>query len=331
MAEPFGNALRRFRKRAGLTQPALARRVFVNQSTISRIETGQLAPDYLLVEQLDATLDADGALLELLRPAAGLLDPEEADRLDYVAAHVRRLDLTAVESLGVVLAGMRRLEDTAGAALMIEPVRAQLKLTACLVREARGDLRPHAVQLGAQWAQFAGWLNTATDRFPNADRWFNRALEWATEASDHDMIATALSFKGHLAWLTGQVGPTIGLSQAVQHQPGVYAGQLAYDALQEARGHAVLGDGDMVDRKVDEANGLALLAVEQLPDAPPWHYYRHEAFWLLEEGRVYRYLGRPGRAADLLTAGLDALPAEQQGAEWANTYRRDLAALEPVA
>jgi hypothetical protein len=199
------------------------------------------------------------------------------------------------------------------------------------VREARGDLRPHAVRLGAQWAQFVGWLNTATARFPNADRWFDRALQWATEAGDHEMIATALSFKGHLAWLTGHVGPTIGLSQAVQRQPGVYAGQLAYDALQEARGHAVMGNGDMVDRKVDEANELALLAVEQLPEAPPWHYYRHEAFWLLEEGRVYRYLGRAGRAADLLTTGLDALPAEQQGAEWADDYRRDLAALEPTA
>ncbi|TCO57303.1 helix-turn-helix transcriptional regulator [Actinocrispum wychmicini] len=331
MAETFGATLRRLRKRAGLSQPALARRVFVNQSTISRLETGRLAPDARLAVRVDAVLDADGALIALTRPAAGLLTPDDADRLDYIAAHARRLDLPAVESLGVVLGGLRRLEDTVGASMMIEPVRAQLALVACLVQESRGGLRPHAVRVGAQWAQFAGWLSTATGHYPKADRWFSRAYELATEAVDRDMVATALSFKGHLAWLTGQVNATIGLSQAVQRQTGVYAGQLAYDALQEARGHAVLGDKDVVDRKVDEANDLALLAVEQLPDAPPWHYYRHDAFWLLEEGRVYRYLGRPVRAAELLTAGLDTLPAEQQAAEWADSYRRDLASLVPVA
>jgi hypothetical protein len=134
-----------------------------------------------------------------------------------------------------------------------------------------------------------------------------------------------LSFKGHVAWLTGRVGPTIGLSQAARRYPGIYAGQVAYDALQEARGQAVLGETYEVDRLVDEANALTERAVLDLPGAPPWHYYRSPAFWDLEQGRTLSRLPeRAKQAGELLTAGLDALADDEQCAEWAAEYRRDL-------
>jgi hypothetical protein len=71
---------------------------------------------------------------------------------------------------------------------------------------------------------------------------FGLSLESAAEAGDDDLTATVLSYKGHVAWLRGQPGPTIGLSQAARRCRHIYSGQLAYDVLQEARGHAILGD-----------------------------------------------------------------------------------------
>jgi hypothetical protein len=53
-------------------------------------------------------------------------------------------------------------------------------------------------------------------------------------------------------------------------------------------------------------------------------------FWLLQRGLIYRYLRRNSAAADLLSAGLDGLPAEQRDAEWLSPYRRHLDAVQAL-
>lgn len=70
MTELFGHVLRRMREQAGLSQPALAREVYVSQSTLSRMETGQRAADRALVQLLDKTLHAEGKLAALWVPEA---------------------------------------------------------------------------------------------------------------------------------------------------------------------------------------------------------------------------------------------------------------------
>jgi hypothetical protein len=121
------------------------------------------------------------------------------------------------------------------------------------------------------------------------------------------------------------VVPTIGLSQAARRYKDIYSGQLAYDVLQEARGHAILGDAYQVDRLVDESDDLTDRALRELPEVPPWHYYRSPAFWDLERGRTLARLPkRAKKAAELLCAGLDAVPDGQREADWVEDYRRDL-------
>lgn len=101
-----------------------------------------------------------------------------------------RLNTDALAGLGATLGTQRRLEDTIGAAPLVAPTV----------------------------AQFTGWLHTAVQRYGEAERWFSRSLEWAMEAGDYDLVATVLSFKGHVAWLRGQPGPTLGLSQAARRR-----------------------------------------------------------------------------------------------------------------
>ena len=146
------------------------------------------------------------------------------------------------------------------------------------------------------------------------------------EAGNDDLAATVISFRGHVAWLRGHVNSVIGLSQVAQRYDNIYCGQRAYDALQEARGHAILGDAYMVDKLIDSSNELTDRALKELPDAPPWHYYRSPAFWDLERGRALcRLTGRSKRAEMFLVSGLDALPVEQIDADWVKAYRADLA------
>jgi hypothetical protein len=144
------------------------------------------------------------------------------------------------------------------------------------------------------------------------------------------MTATALSFKGYLAERTGHPGAMVGLTEAAMRDRGVFVGQRAYDALPAARGHAMLGQRGEVADAAAEAGDLTAEFVEYDGPAPPWHYYRSPGFFSMEQGLVYQLLGEHDaaantRAIELLSGGLEALPAEQRDAEWAVMYRLELA------
>ncbi|MDQ2709149.1 MAG: hypothetical protein M3Z25_16610 [Actinomycetota bacterium] len=192
----------------------------------------------------------------------------------------------------MILAESRRLEDSIGALALIEPIHGHLRMLEPLVREARGALRPAVVSLAAQYAQFTGWLHASAGHTEIARSCYDRATEWALEAGDANMVATALSMKGHLACTLEQIGPMLGLSQAARRdERRVSPGLRAMTAQQEARAHALLGEGDATDHLLDEAIELIGHA-EEHPDAePPWLYFFSPAYLTMQRGRAYRYLG----------------------------------------
>ncbi|MDT3442784.1 MULTISPECIES: helix-turn-helix transcriptional regulator [unclassified Pseudofrankia] len=252
-------------------------------------------------------------------------------RLRDAASRVARAaDAPLADALSVILAAQREVEDTVGSAPLLGPVTAQLAALMPLVIEARGPARQAMVDVAAQWAQFAGWLHANTGATAQARVWLDRAAEWAAESDNQSLTANILSYKGHLAWEACAVGPLIGLSQAAQRVPVVYPGQHAYDAGQEARGHAMAGDARATDRKLGEARELWRKASEFPDGPPPWSYYFSPAFARLQEGLAHRYLARvdPRRArqaAGDLSAGLAGLPEEMRRAEWAAEYVYHLA------
>lgn len=330
MTETFGQCLRRLRGEAGLSQAQLARMVPIHQSNLSRWEGDrQAVEDRALVERLETVLGAPGALTRAQAPSLLHGDGIDSQRIDHAVRRPRTVDDRTLDALAELLASTRHLEDCVGAAAVLLPERGHVNLLTELANEARGPIRPRVIDLAGQWAQHHGWLYTALERYDEADQWFSRSLEWALEAGDDDLAATVWSFKGHVAWLKGQVGPTIGLTHTARRYTGIHAGQTAYDALQEARGHALLGDVSEVERLVDEAHALSELATQQMADgsAPPWHYYRGDGFWNLEGGRAIAPV-RPRQAVELLEAGLAELPPDQLHADWADAYRRDLEAAQ---
>jgi transcriptional regulator with XRE-family HTH domain len=328
MTETFGEALRRLRESAGLSQPRLAQRVPISQASLSRYERGRQAVDPRTADRLDEILGAGGALRALLpADSSSMLTPDDRDRIAYGVEHPLRIDRAALDSLAAVLAASRRLEDAVGAAPVIESVRGHLRLAEVLAREGRGSLRPDVVSLAAQVAQFAGWLNCAVGRYDAARSLYDRATEWALEVGDVSMTATALSMKGYVAWRLGQLCAMLGLSAAAGRDGAASPGVRALAAQQEARAHALLGDGDATDRKLDEATALAARAGEHPEDEPPWVYFYGPDFLVMQRGRAYRYLGRNDEAAELLETGLAALPTELRAAEWAVPYQADLDAV----
>jgi transcriptional regulator with XRE-family HTH domain len=251
------------------------------------------------------------------------VSPDDEERLTLAAARPARIDDGVVESLAVILAEQRRLEDAVGSAPVLYAVRAQLAALAGLVAGARGPVRPRLVDVTAQWAQFSGWLNIAVGDAPAARTSLDRAAEHAEEIGDVDMVGTVLSWKANLAERSGQVGPMIGLAGAARRNrtgPG-----RAYDVFQEARGHALAGDTRTSERLLREAREAA---ADARPEAArPWEYYYLEpGFFTLETGLTYLYLGELDRrwtaaAVEHLTSGLDELPATMQRSEWSGEFR----------
>lgn len=262
--------------------------------------------------------------------ASGLtfsLDPDEADRLVYVAGNPRQIDRAALKSLAVILHESRRLEDMIGAAQLLPAARAQLTLFEHLVIEARSPLRRRVVLLGSQYAQFAAWLHSSANQPGRARAYYDRAAEWGLEADDPNMVATVLSMKGHLAYRLNQLGPMLGLSEAAGRYKRASAGVRSLAAQQAARSHALLCNGDACDRNLDLATILADRAVAHPDREPPWIYFFSPDYLVMQRGRAYRYLGRHQQAEELLSAGLAALPPEIRNAEWALTYKQDLEAV----
>lgn len=316
----FGDTLRRLRQDRGLSIRAFAKVAYHGKTYLHELETGTRQPTAELARHLDEALGAGGQLARLVVEDTTLVDEE---RLAYATQFPQRADAAAVNALEALLASQRRREDAVGAAAVLGPATAQLATVTDLVVEARDDLRPRLVDVAAQWAQFVGWLNAATSQVERSDAAFSQALEWAVEADDRDMVATALSFKGYLAEGTGALGSMIGLSAAAQRDPRVYAGQLAYSAGQEARGLAIAGEDRAATAKISEATDLAARQGELA--APPWIYYYTPEFFVIQRGIVYKHLGvidphRNAQAVEILTAGLDAMPQAARRAEWAGVY-----------
>jgi transcriptional regulator with XRE-family HTH domain len=325
--ETFGEALRRLREVAGLSQPALARRVHVSQASLSRYENGRQTVDPKTADRFDKILKADGALRSLLptEPGPGIT-PDDRSRLAFVAERPRAVDRPTLDALAVVLAQSRRMEDTAGASAVLEPTLAYVRLLERLTLDACGVIRPAVVDLAAQFAQFTGWLHIAVGHPTAAGGWLDRALEWATETGNATLQANALTFKANLAWMAGHAASMIGLSQAAQRDTRIFVGQRAFAATQEARGLGAVGEVAACERKLAEAAELTEQLASTLDEPPPWNYDT-PALLTLERGLVHGHLGRDQTAADLLAAGLDGLPPEQRQAEWTQSYRAEMQAV----
>ena len=317
----------------GINQTELGRRAKISKSHISQLVSGERNPTDQTARALDEALDAGGQLVDLVILGA---HPADLDQIATVAGNARRVGFTTLESLARILASQRHLDDLMGSAALLGPTLAQLHLITTMVTEAVGPDRPGVLYEAAQWAQFTGWLHISTGRHPEARTWLGRALEWSTELGDPDLVATILSYQGHLSWLQLQRGPAIGLAEAALRDNRVYPGQQAYDAYAAARGYAAINNLREADRLLGLADELAHQSDTYAGPVPPWQYYRAPWFWSLERGLVHLYAARwdkthAARAVADLHAGVSGIPDDLSGANWAGEYLTHLATAHRVA
>jgi len=176
-------------------------------------------------------------------------------------------------------------------------------------RSVKPDIRRRLVAVGAQSAEFAGWLyrDSATPKL--ADYWRDRAVEWAQEAGDMPMQGYILLKKSQAAWDSRDAVRMLTLAQAAQDGPWKLPPKVRAEAAQqEARGHAMLGaDLAVVERKLDEARGLLEDETEPASDEESKlsaHY--DETLLAMQTAICFAEAGKPLRSVEIYRRELSA-------------------------
>ncbi|OXM67222.1 helix-turn-helix domain-containing protein [Amycolatopsis vastitatis] len=323
MAEDFGSALRRLRKAAGLSQAALARRVPVHTSNVSRYESGLQHPEERMAARLDELLGAHGELLARWSPLD--IDPlttDDRERIEYSVRFPGRIDEAAITALADSLAAQRRLDDIIGPVPLIPASLAQTEMVTDLLKEVNGPHRQQLAGVASEHVQFAGWLHAEARRDAQAVRLLEEAEDLADEAEDGTLAAQALNFRGYLARQQGRPRAMIRGFLTAYHTPGAHIAQRIGDAVQAAQGYAKIGERDEALRLLDTADGMIDESAREEP--PATAYWLTPTFQRLNSGLAHLALGDHQVAVDHLETGLGNLPEDQQGAEWTNEYRDGL-------
>ncbi|MGW5556825.1 helix-turn-helix domain-containing protein [Micromonospora sp. NPDC003944] len=320
----FAGELARRRTDRGMTLRDLARLGHYSKSFLHDLESGRTRPTCDVARNLDVALDAGGALAAMVVDPPTTANPDDADRLAYLAANPTRLDAVGVQLLADVLAAQRRLDDALPAPMMLPMALPQWQAVRDLAAHARGPRAPELHAVAAEWTQFVGWLYAELRNDSQAVRVLIEAAREADAVESGPLAAQAENFRGYLERQRDNPRGIVRHFLAAYHTPGAAPLQRVGDAIQAAHGYALLGDRATAVRLLGEAGDLTTAAESEPP--PATAYWLTPTFSRMGLGLAYLALGDRAAAGENLRAGLDALPEDQRGAEWVAEYRRALVA-----
>ncbi|GAB3724202.1 hypothetical protein [Nocardiopsis nanhaiensis] len=305
-----------------MSREALARITGLSTGTIHRLLLG--APLMRLDRNRQALMGL-GAPEHLHHDTASPLT-SHADQVQHLLDRPERVDAATIEVVTRMLATQRRLDDLIGAEAVLPSARSHAAAMAAAADRARG---PHSAALrtvAAEWVQFEGWLLASAGQLDQAVTVLERAAALAKEVNQGPLVAQARNFLGYIARRRGDAPTLLAWFSAAWHTPGAHPAQRVGDAIQAAHGHALLGEYEQAQRTLDSGMRIAEVAAALPP--PPTAYWLTPTFHHLNLGLAHIGLGNTDVARDLLTTGLDHLPAEQQGADWTHEYRHALTTID---
>lgn len=275
-----------------------------------------------------------GGALGALFPA-GVLNPDEADRLATVMAQPSRVDPQVISYFDRLLTEHYTADQILGPHQLLGPVLAQLDMLDTLRKQARPLVAKPLLRVLAQYAEFVGWLQQDAGDLPGAMYWSDRATQWAQCAGDDQMVAYLLVRKSNIASLADDTNTVIELATAAQDAPGdIDPKIIALAAQQEARGWAMISDADRCNRKLDTAAQL-LSAHPNGGEPTTTVYIQYYDLGILEDQSATCYRGI-GRAEDAIAIferriadSLDANLHRDRGYQMAKLANTVLATKQP--
>jgi len=237
-------------------------------------------------------------------PAIGLPEMEQvAAAMDD--AH-RYLDGSVVDYFKRQLAACKADDGMLGTRKTLPMVLGILGAVEEHARDVKPDVRRDLLAVGADSAEFAGWLYRDLRDAPRALYWHDRAIEWAQEAGDMPMQGYVLLKKAQLAYDEREPLRMLTLSQAAQHTSFQLPMRVRAEAVQqEARAEAMLGASvDEVDRRLDRAHQLLVTADERPTGSKLGAHYGPPLF-AMQAAICQTEAGQPRRAVALYESSLN--------------------------
>jgi transcriptional regulator with XRE-family HTH domain len=307
--ESFGEALRRWRTAEKMPQPELARRVFVSQSFISKVENGAEQPSSEFARACDEALEANGALAALgpvRRPRNDLRDDVEAWELTD-ALTSGSLSVKTLEQMRRAVYGYASRYPQATPEQLLGPVHQQLRrLHRALSRPQPSAVRREAARLTGVLAGIAGNLALDLRRQDQADTYFDVAQLAGDDAQDGDLVAWALATRSLVPYFDDRpLDAVLLLDQAAEVAARASSSRRqAWVAALRARSAAAAGDGHAALTHLDTAHACLVKA-----DAPAGNDFFDEARLVGFAGMTMLKLRRANSAAELLSQSVAARAA----------------------
>jgi transcriptional regulator with XRE-family HTH domain len=168
------------------------------------------------------------------------------------------------------------------------------------VREARPEVRRNLLCLGAEAAEFIGWLYRDLKDVGNATYWYDRAMEWAQEACDMPMQGYVLLKKSQMAYDTRDAQRVVSFAEAAHQGPWRYSRTIRVEvAQQHALGLAMTGAplGE-VEKEMASARELLTQSTDDEESGAADQGFTIETL-LLRQAACYTEAGKPATAAQM--------------------------------
>jgi hypothetical protein len=225
------------------------------------------------------------------------------------------LDPGMVRVLDQRIIQLRQLDDAQSSPLVLDLIINDLRLAAGLAATSSYD-RVTGVALFevlAQLGQLAGWVSIDLNKMALGQRFLLAALRFAHSCGNRDFAANIVSCLGYQTLWTGDGASAMRLMrlarQGTSHTAHPQVAALL--ASREGRAHALLGDHTPCAAALEDASAAYARFESSAVPGPPWAYWINEAVLVADAGRAWLEAGEPGRAALLLTQGLELLGTSQ--------------------
>lgn len=250
---------------------------------------------------LSVNRSGDVRALNLRTPNAfTALSVDEQVHVAAALADARKyLDGSVVDYFARQLGSYKTDDGQLGPAKVLPLVLGILRALQQQIGEVKPAIRRSLLGIGADSAEFVGWLYRDLRNSPAATYWYDRAMEWAQAANDTTMQGYVLLKKSQMASEERDAHRVALLAEAAAYGPWQLPIKVRVEVIQqEARGLAMLGESmNVIEQKLDDAERL--FAGANGDDRPQFGTYFNEGTLLLRSASCYIEAGKPARAATL--------------------------------
>jgi len=235
--------------------------------------------------------------------AVQILAPDDVAELEQLAAALedarRYLDGSAVDLFRRLLDRSKADDGDRGAAKALPLVLGILGAISQHVREVKSHVRCPLLSLGADGAEFAGWLYRELQDRGGATFWYDRAMEWAQEANDTAMQGYVLLKKSQMAYEERDAHRVVTFAEAAHQGPWTLPPIIRAEVTQQhALGLAMVGEPiSEVEQQMQVARDILTQAASD-EETGQCVYFTLDTL-LLRQATCYTEAGKPARAAAL--------------------------------